>query len=50
MEEFERFLGGLFWGFYWVSFSLLGLPVALMWKFPADLTLYSAVRLMPRFT
>lgn len=43
MEEFERMF---FVGF----FFLLGLPVALMWKFPADLTFYSAVRLMPRFT
>lgn len=31
-------------------FFLLELPVALMWRLPADLTFYSAVRLMPRFT
>lgn len=44
MEEFERMFLLVFF------FFILGLPVALMWKFPADLTFYSAVRLMPRFT
>lgn len=50
---FWKKINGRVWkDFFLVGFFffLLELPVALMWKHPADLTFYSAVRLMPRFT